>query len=347
MPKGLQPGSKRRAAAGTNVDSVRRRQRIDPALRGCAAHGLSTADAINAASALSLMESVVLVTSHFYLDAQVAGAPLTPRLQRLMAKMNIDQSEEPLQKPFHREIRLTSAPTNGFHGMLDEDFQDFNRHVCGFDVATARQIRKNHLPGCYLIQHNNLLMEACRMFSERKAAQVAAWFLQQAGGRMPHLKLMKLMYLADRAALGEFGFSITGDRAVSMPHGLVLSMTLNLVNGDIESGDDGWESWISDRADHEVALRERPPGQESLDQISAADADVLARVWRQFGNMNKWQIRDYTHDHCAEWEDPQGSSKPIPFERIFTALGRSAEEAAWLAEQIAGEHRVGAVFAAL
>lgn len=150
------------------------------------------------------------------------------------------------------------------------------------------------------------------MFNVRKSVQVATWFLRQARSRMPHLKLMRLMYLADRAALDEFGFPVTGDCA-----------------------------------DWGIALRERSVGRDALDQISAADADVLARVWRQFGNMNKWQIRDYTHDHCPEWEDPQGSSKPIPFERIFTALGRNAEDAAWLAEQIAGEHRVHAVFAAL
>ncbi len=167
------------------------------------------------------------------------------------------------------------------------------------------------------------------MFNEPKAAQAEPWFLRQAGGRMPHLKLMKLMYLADRAALDDFGFSIAGDRAVSMPHGSVLSMTLNLVNGDIESGEDGWESWISDRADHEVALRERPAGRDALDQISAADEVVLARIWREFGHIGKWHIRDYTHDHCPEWEDPQGSSRPISFERMFTVPGCSAEDAAW------------------
>ena len=47
------------------------------------------------------------------------------------------------------------------------------------------------------------------MFNERKAAQVAAWFLRRSGRRMAHLKLMKLMYLADREALNEFGFPIT------------------------------------------------------------------------------------------------------------------------------------------
>lgn len=129
---------------------------------------------------------------------------------------------------------------------------------------------------------------------------------------MPHLKLMRLMYLAELAALDECGFPVAGDYA-----------------------------------DWAIALRERSVGGAALDQISAADEDVLTRVWCQFGHMNKWQIGEYTRDHCPEWEDPQSPSKPMRFERIFTALGRSAEDAAWLAQQIAGEHRVDAVFAAL
>lgn len=183
------------------------------------------------------------------------------------------------------------------------------------------------------------------MFNERKAAQVAAWFLRKQGGRMPHLKLIKLMYLADRQSLDEYGFSITGDLAVSMPHGPVLTMTLDLINGDVESGRDGWEAWISDRADYEVALRERE--RDELDELSEADVGVLDQVWRRFGAMTKWQIRDYTHDHCPEWQDPQGSSNPIPYERIFEALGRSKQEAAQLAERINEQREIERKFASL
>ena len=185
------------------------------------------------------------------------------------------------------------------------------------------------------------------MFNERKAAQVAAWFLRRSGRHMAHLKLIKLMYLADREALNEFGFPITGDRAVSMDNGPVLSRTLNLINGLVESGEDGWEAWISDRENHEVALRDRAGASEALDEISKAELDVLENMWKQFGHMSKWQIRDYTHDHCPEWQDPQGSSAPISFERIFTALGRSKDEAAQLAEGIAEQQRIGKLFSVL
>ena len=187
------------------------------------------------------------------------------------------------------------------------------------------------------------------MFNERKAAQVAAWFLRQNQGRMPHLKLIKLMYLADREALNRYGFPMAGDDFVAMKHGPVPTWTLDYVNGLEESGPDGWDSWISDKADHEVALRERTGKSDALDELSLADEGVLADVWKRFGAMGKYQIRDYTHDtkNCPEWIDPQGTSKPIPFQRIFEALGRAPEQAAVLAARIEEQRQIDKVFASI
>ena len=78
-------------------------------------------------------------------------------------------------------------------------------------------------------------------FDQRKVAQAAAWFVSRSGGAINILKLMKLLYLADRQALASFARSISGDRMVSMPHGPVLSQTLELANGEFESIAGGWE----------------------------------------------------------------------------------------------------------
>jgi hypothetical protein len=51
---------------------------------------------------------------------------------------------------------------------------------------------------------------------------------------------------------------------------------------------------------------------------------VLETIWDQFGHMSPWQLRNYTHAHCPEWEDPQGSSYPIPYERVLKFLGKTA-----------------------
>ena len=162
------------------------------------------------------------------------------------------------------------------------------------------------------------------MYSEAKVAQMAAYLLMRRGGRMSRLKLMKLLYLADREAIKAYGRSISEDQAVSMPHGPVLSMTLDYMDGNLPSGQGGWEFWISDKEDHEVSLV-RNVGIEELDELSQADIEILKSVWQTFGRMNRWDIRDWTHKNCGEWRDPQGSMLPIERESIYRAVNHTEE----------------------
>lgn len=185
------------------------------------------------------------------------------------------------------------------------------------------------------------------MFNEYKAAQMAAFFLEKRGGRMSHLKLMKLLYLADRESLARFGVPISGDSAVAMPHGPVLSMTLDLMDGNVSSLRDGWDAWISTKENHEVSLAQPLESRAALDELSDNDLSVLETVWDRFGHMDRWAIRDYTHDHCPEWRDPQGSSFPIGYDEIFRALGRSAEQSAELKGLIETQKALDRVFANL
>lgn len=173
------------------------------------------------------------------------------------------------------------------------------------------------------------------LFNEQKTAQIAACFISQEGGAMPHLKLMKLMYLAERESMAKHGFPMTGDRFVSMPHGPVLSLTLNHINDQAPSSPNGWDDWISDRAGHMVGLVKEVDG-GALDELSRSDLEVLEATWRQFGWMSKYQIRDYTHDarNCPEWKDPDGSSCPISYEEVFSALGFAPDASEAMAAEI-------------
>jgi uncharacterized phage-associated protein len=164
------------------------------------------------------------------------------------------------------------------------------------------------------------------MFDELKAAQVAAFFLKQSQGRINVLKLVKLMYLSERESYRRFGEPLTGDRLVSMDHGPVLSRTLNYINGATESAPGGWESWIEDRAGHELRLRKAISSAEDLDRLSDAELGLLRDVWSQFGPMDKYVLRDWTHDNCPEWKDPDGSSEPIRYETLLAELGYNAEQ---------------------
>lgn len=185
------------------------------------------------------------------------------------------------------------------------------------------------------------------MLNERKVAQMAAYLLNRRGGRMSHLKLMKLLYLSDRESMRQYDETISGDRLVSMDHGPVLSSTLNYMNGNVESRPGGWEDWISDREDHELSLRKDIASVDELDELSEADIDVLDTIWDKFGKMTRWNVRDYTHQQCEEWRNPEGSSHPIPYERVFLALGRDLRDAKHVGARLEEYDRVDDLFARL
>ena len=186
------------------------------------------------------------------------------------------------------------------------------------------------------------------LFNEKKAAQAAAYFLFRAGGPLSVLKLMKLLYLAERRSFEKFGEPMIGDRLVSMPHGPVLSCTYNHMNGELPSVEGGWDFWIADRAEHDLALRDpdslRSPEQDLL-ELSDADVGILSDIWDQFGGMDQWALRDYTHDHCPEWKDPEGSMIPMQPEDFFEALKFTPEQRKAAMAKLRAEDEINLAFA--
>lgn len=187
------------------------------------------------------------------------------------------------------------------------------------------------------------------MINQPKTAQVAAQLLSKAGGRLSVLKLMKLLYLVEREAILTRATSLTHDCPVSMPHGPVLSQSYDLASGCGEAVPNGWSEWISDQDGYDVELNpeKRAVPREDYDDLSDADIELISRIWDEFGGMSKWELRDWTHDYCAEWEDPKGSSSQIPTQKIFQAVGRSPEEATRLAREVEAERKVDSILNSL
>ena len=184
------------------------------------------------------------------------------------------------------------------------------------------------------------------MFDEKAAAHMAVYLLRKNGAPMSHLKLMKLMYLSERTSLKEYANTISGDRFVSMPHGPVLSATLNHMNGYIDSQPGGWDTFISALAEHKISVKDgAPKNGDALGHISKASRAAMDKVWEEFGAMDRYAIRDYTHEHCPEWDDPDGSSLPISIERVLCAVGYTEEQAESIAERIEEEEGIGEFFA--
>jgi uncharacterized phage-associated protein len=158
-------------------------------------------------------------------------------------------------------------------------------------------------------------------FDQRKTAQAAAYLLSRGGGNMEYLKLMKLLYLADRKAFLETGAPITGDRWVAMKRGPVLSRTLNQIKS--EGTESSWDALIETQPTaYKVSLKNLP---DALDELSEIDIEILDSVYSEFGSWGQWKLVKFTHD-LPEWIDPGGSASDIDPKLILRNAGWSDDE---------------------
>ena len=154
-------------------------------------------------------------------------------------------------------------------------------------------------------------------FRQEKTTQAAARLLSLRGGRMSYMKLLKLLYLADRKAFVELGRPITYDRYVSMPQGPVLSQTYNLmVAEDPPSEGSYWRRFISEPSHYEVSLMQTAPNGE----LSPAQERILDGVFEEFGKMGRWELVEFMH-RLPEWKDPHGSSVPMSVHEVLRGAG--------------------------
>ncbi len=83
------------------------------------------------------------------------------------------------------------------------------------------------------------------IFDEQKAAEAASCLLSVNGGCLPYMKLIKLLYIADRRSLTMYHSSITTDSYFSMKFGPVPTSILDCIkHADEYPSDSPWNSSI-------------------------------------------------------------------------------------------------------
>lgn len=159
-------------------------------------------------------------------------------------------------------------------------------------------------------------------FDEVKATQAASLFLSLAPGKsLTYLKLIKLLYYADREALRDLGLPITTDRHVSMRLGPVTSNIYDRIKSNDRPS--FWSDHIR-RAGASVVLLSDPGRSE----LSRAEEKVIMAIFEREGDKDGFALVDQTHAEFPEWKDPGGSSQPIDLQDIIDALNLSEDEAA-------------------
>ncbi len=158
-------------------------------------------------------------------------------------------------------------------------------------------------------------------FNQKKAAQATAALLRRAGQSKTesYMKIMKILYYAERESFRQSGRPITGDRIFAMRYGPVLSNVLDLIR-DRTFGAKEWADFIV--TEHNNIRLAEDPGN---DELSPFELDILHKVWNEHKDADPFDLATRTHDlpEYAQNPPPEGSSVEIPVEDILRAVGRT------------------------
>jgi uncharacterized phage-associated protein len=161
-----------------------------------------------------------------------------------------------------------------------------------------------------------------RQFDVQKAIQAAGELLRFERNRMSYLRLLKLLYLADREAIRERGLPILGSRAVAMESGPLHSDVYSLVKGIHESSA-VWSQFFS-TIGYQVETTRQP--ENGL--LSPYEINKLRNVSEKYAPFTDVDIcREMTHSF-DEWSKnyQEGTSRPITLEDIIDAVGRRGDK---------------------
>lgn len=179
-------------------------------------------------------------------------------------------------------------------------------------------------------------------FNTLKIVQAAAVLLRlEQTRRMPYLRLLKLMYIADRESLRKARRPIIGSRAVAMKNGPLHSELYDLIKGE-HIDEPLWSKFI-EKHGYQVELNSDP----GVSELSRHDIEILTRVFDDHSAMGEWDLVEETHAY-PEWKkhypDPQANTScTIPLEDILEAVGLSAAKDEILAE-VQEDHALDALF---
>ncbi len=168
-------------------------------------------------------------------------------------------------------------------------------------------------------------------FNLIKTTQATAEFLKRNDNQMNYMKLIKLLYLADRACLSLWERPITGDSYYSMTNGPILSEVLDLISaGDDPNNPSYWYKIISEQEHYEVKLICDPPN----DELSKREIDIININDTKFKKYDQWDMVDYCHENLPEWQDPGRTSLPIRSEDILQVLDKTDIEISLIEDEI-------------
>ncbi len=156
-----------------------------------------------------------------------------------------------------------------------------------------------------------------------KLIEIVGFLIKKYENKINYTKLIKEIYLADRLALLETGYSISGDNYCSMHCGPVLSALYDLIMQKCpnHSYQTLWNTRFT-RDNYDLHL---VCSFISENELSTYEIEILEKIDNEFHDKDYRYLIEYTHTHCPEWIDTD-SSIPIEQNELLRKLGFSDQQ---------------------
>ncbi len=158
-----------------------------------------------------------------------------------------------------------------------------------------------------------------RLKVDKAIQAIGVLFRADQVSHMNYMRVLKLLYIADRESLRETGRPITGGRVAAMERGPVLEEVYDLIRGqhlEMPLWDEHFQK------DHYNLKQVKDP---DVRQLSRYEIRKLQEVAQTYAEQDEWDLVRLTHAF-PEWQknDPGKSSRPIPLRDTLEAVGQGA-----------------------
>jgi len=143
-------------------------------------------------------------------------------------------------------------------------------------------------------------MKTVLELDHRKAIQAINFFARKEGGKIDKLKVIKLIWLADRRHLRKYGRPIINDTYYAMEYGPVGSSikdftSFNMLTKNTET--DYLSKYLKQNNNNKIESINEP----NMDVFSDSDINTLETVYNEYGKLNGFKLVEISHEY-PEWK---------------------------------------------
>ena len=138
-------------------------------------------------------------------------------------------------------------------------------------------------------------------FPYEKVVQALAYLTQKNNGKINKMKIIKLIYFADRFHLRKYGKLLSGDKYYGMEYGAVPSITKDLATRNIFLDENVLEyidNYLDTSEQYDLGLK----NDCELDFLSESELEALDFAFQVFGDKDEFQLANISHDY-PEWDN--------------------------------------------